>query len=376
MKQNICLAFMSLVLLSTEGFSSANHKETEGEQLELTRVTTCFNQQGYTLEQRQTITKLFSSSKKRAIPPINAPEGRDFGYNFPRLTLLDTTLFLAINAFQETRSPICYDLGAGYGESSCYMVLAGGKVTYIDHHPDVAKTAHQEVYKALKGVAGSNAKLKKALWGRLRMVKANFLEIDNEKLYPKGLQIDFCNLSNVLHFLTPKQMDTFLPALLKKMAPASMVFASFHAPRKSTKVADYFLKQKKEGNPYPGYFRYKRHCIPDPDRSILGTVLFKEIEELNDAEPAQEGDLPGQDIGQKSVNAPSSLAYKAFIELTTVIHYFDPDVARAAFERAGFTVYQSIFTDRFGIPVEDQKVTREALITGNYHVSLIAAKEK
>ncbi len=59
-----------------------------------------------------------------------------------------------------TTHPVCYDIGGGYGGDSRNMVLAGGTVTYIDHHPDVAATARQEVYTALREIASNQTQEK------------------------------------------------------------------------------------------------------------------------------------------------------------------------------------------------------------------------
>lgn len=379
MQKIIYFTFALFTTFSTNVLSSASDlgpsedsgpSEPEKDSLGLSRSLVCFSGQGYSQEQLITIERVLSSSTEREIPMDNSPEGRDYGYDFSKHSPFHLMLTLAVRA--SSPPPICYDFGGGYGGDSLHMVLAGGKVTYIEHHPDVAATAHKEVYGALRAISSSTDQ-KKEFWGRLRMVRSDFLDTKNESLYPKGLQINICNLSNVLHFLTPKQLDTFLPALLEKMAPNGVAFASMHVPCDSPKVVDYFLDQKEKGNPYPGYFRYIRQCEPKGESGNSLFLNFTEIKELSDAEPALEGDLPGKKISRTFF--PPAPDLPKFITLKTVIHYFDPDVARTAFESAGFIVQQSLFTDHFGETLEAQKATRETFLTGNYHMMLIATKK-
>lgn len=279
-------------------------------------------------------------------------------------------ILLAI-ATSSVKSPICYDLGGGFGGASLNMVLAGGDLTYVEQHPDVAEKARQEVYGALREISVDQEQ-KKEFWGRLRMVKGDFLNMDNAILYPDHKRVNFFNLSNVLHFLTPKQLDTFLPALLTKMAPGGAVFASMHVPDKSEKVVDFFLDQKEKGNPYPGYFRYVRHYDVAGLLQDGRAYKFAEVKKLNDAEPVHEGDLPGTKISQTF--EPMAPLVPKTMTVKTVIHYFDPDVATAAFKRAGFIVQKAFFTDKFGSPLDDQKSTRELFISSSHHMMIIATK--
>lgn len=376
MKKIIFTTLSVLTLLSTDVFSSMYGSseeptmESEKEALRLMQVKLYFSGQKYTKTQLKKIAKYFSVSKEREIPIEHSPGGRDFGYDFPKSSPADFMILLAIET-SSVKSPICYDLGGGFGGASLNMVLAGGDVTYVEQHPDVAEKARQEVYGALREISVDQEQ-KKEFWGRLRMVKGDFLNTDHTTLYPDHKKVNFFNLSNVLHFLTPKQLDTFLPALLTKMAPGGAVFASMHVPDKSEKVVDFFLDQKEKGNLYPGYFRYIRHYDVAGVLQVGRAYKFAEVKKLNDAEPAHEGDLPGTKISQTfepmAPHAPKTMTVK------TVIHYFDPDVATAAFKRAGFTVQKAFFTDKFGSPLDDQKSTRELLLASSHHMMIIATK--
>jgi len=373
MKKIIYFTLSVLTLFSTSTFASASNSPMGAEEeLSSSIASLCFGHQGYTSEQLKKIAKLTSSSQEREIPMQGSPKGRDFGYDFSKRNATKTMSLLAIQTCSLTH-PVCYDLGGGYGGDSLNMVLAGGNVTYIEHHPDVAATARLEVYGALRDIS-VDEKQKKELWGRLRMVRADFLDTDNTMLYPKSAQINICNLSNVLHFLTPTQIETFLPALFTKMAPDGIVFASMHVPCDNKKVIDFFLTQKEKGNPYPGYFRHTRNYEIDGIIEGKGAYRLKERRDFNDAEPALKGDLPGTKISQTFV-PPFPHKPKA-VNVKNVIHYFDPDIAAAAFKRAGFTVQKAFFFSRFGEPLEGVKATKEAFLAGNYHMMIIASKSK
>lgn len=375
MKKIIHFTLSVFALFSTETYSSthtfddSDMAELNKDSLYFPQTQACFSGQNYTTGQLEKITQLFYSSAEREIPSKNSPEGRDFGYDFPKSLASDFITLLTIKNLS-VDPPICYDLGGGFGGASLNMVLAGGRVTYIEQHPDVAAQARKEVYGALKDIS-RDSKQKEEFWGRLRMVRWNFLDTDHKMLYPKDVQVNFFNLSNVLHFLTPSQMETFLPALLTKMAPNGLVFASMHVPCESKKVIDFFLEQKEKGNPYPGYFRYIRHCDLE---NVTGENpnCVKENKALNEAEPALEGDLPGTKISQTldpmPPHKPKTLTVKS------VIHYFDPDIATSAFKRAGYTVRTACFMSQYGEPQEDIKATKEAFLKGNYHMMIIATK--
>ena len=130
--------------MPTESFSSA---ESEGNTTILSTVRVCFSVQEYTETQLEKIAKLPSFKTEREIPISKSPGGRDFGYDFPKCSSYNTILILAVST---SASPICYDFGGGFGGSSLNMVLAGGKVTYIEHHPDVAATAAQKFTEPLR----------------------------------------------------------------------------------------------------------------------------------------------------------------------------------------------------------------------------------
>ena len=181
MKKIICTTLSVLTLLSTDVFSSVYGSseeptmESEKEVLHLIQVKICFSGQKYTTTQLKEIAKYFSASKEREIPIEHSPGGRDFGYDFPKSSPADFMILLAI-ATSSVKSPICYDLGGGFGGASLNMVLAGGDVTYVEQHPDVAEKARQEVYGALREISVDQEQ-KKEFWGRLRMLKGDFLNV-------------------------------------------------------------------------------------------------------------------------------------------------------------------------------------------------------
>ncbi len=370
MKETIYIFLAIFSVFSTKAFPSGSYeKERDNSQMEseLTQKYQFFSEQNYTLEQLKVIDELMSSRKTREIPiqkslGDNGVGDVDFGYTFPHISGLDIMCLLLINT-SPIKSPICYDLGAGFGEQSCNMVLAGGDVTSIEHY-DVINTAYKEVYNDLKTVSLNNTQ-KKELWGRLRMIKANFLNIKNTKIYPENVQINFCNLSNVIHFLTPKQIDKFLPALFEKMAPEGHVFVSVHVPS-APKIVDYFLEQKEKGNPYPGYCRYTRHYKKDKTKKYQDGTPFLLLKNLSDAKEAIKGDQPGKMISRNVQGEKMAV--------TTVIHLFDPSVIRRAFKRAGFTILQVSLTNSKGVLLKEQEVTRDLLISEYHHLNLIAYK--
>ena len=165
MKKITFFALSVFALFSTKVFSSATEISTSEEYTGgLSKASVCFDGLGYTEEQLLKIDEHLSSGKEREIPMTNSPHERDFGYDFPKSSSFNLMLLLAIRTYSyiqsTTTQPICYDIGGGYGGDSRNMVLAGGTVTYIDHHPDVAATARQEVYTALRKIASNQSQKK------------------------------------------------------------------------------------------------------------------------------------------------------------------------------------------------------------------------
>lgn len=141
----------------------------------------------------------------------------------------------------QTRRPVL-DIGAAYGIASLAALDAGATVIANDLEPQ-----HLEV---LRQSAGPERER------RLILIPARF---------PRHLRftagsLDAVHASNVLHFLTPPQMEQGFAAIYHWLAPGGRLFVQASTPFQQPfqEFVPEFLARKRSGQPAPGWIENTR----------------------------------------------------------------------------------------------------------------------
>ena len=209
----------------------------------------------------------------------------DFGHSYNFLNPIKQTLLKDVHNYQRTFGvrPKVADIGAGLGKMSWKILLAGGQVDAFDIQVPTAK----EMVKRLKA-------MDKKLWGSdvleniLRVFAMDFISLENEtELFKK---YDFIYIGQVIHFLSPQDVNKLIKILGKMIKPGGKIYVevnSIHylSTLKDDRATDYYKEAKKENSDFPGLIAingmdidtYKDGALVNRTRKVISVISRKNL---------------------------------------------------------------------------------------------------
>jgi SAM-dependent methyltransferase len=220
-----------------------------------------------------------------------------YGYGFPQLSTFDMLVLREIREKYDQlneghvsgtpkKRPLVIDAGAGYGDLTWKLIASGGNVLAVEKQPTVAQKMCARSVLA-KPFLPKGEKLSKLL----KPVQGDLTTLITSKYTSNGLY-DVAILRNVLHYMTPAQIDRTLHNIKEMVAPEGKLFISVdtlsavHALLGKTregetdKVSAAFKANKRLGHEFPGFLNLNMRGtklvsgrITDHITDVLSTII-------------------------------------------------------------------------------------------------------
>jgi ubiquinone/menaquinone biosynthesis C-methylase UbiE len=158
------------------------------------------------------------------------------------------------------------DIGCAYGDT----VLKAGQKKVLIWANDI-ESKHLDVLKE----KADQADFKNNITYR----SGDFLTTD----FPEG-KFDKILIASVLHFMTPKEIETTLTKIRALLKPGGKVYILTASPAPYLKMSaafkDLYTKKKEAGDLWPGYITNAKELLPQIKDSTPDTCTFCELETL------------------------------------------------------------------------------------------------
>lgn len=303
--------------------------------------------------------------------------GADYGYSFPGLDHCKQACLKHIHQHYITSGerPSVADIGAGFGTMTWKLLSAGAKV-------DVFERQHASAKVLSDRVAGYPAELwdNEALDERMMVYPGDALEtLSDDKFIEK---YDFIWMSQVIHFLTPDEINILNQRLKFVLKPGGQVFMlsnslnQFRNKPGFDKLETSYKNAKAEGFSCPGFIAYNAATSRD---MLTGAVKYFEIASAyHQGEMARygipltaNGYIKGSYIGPRSIKDITLPALDTYEQthptffgydrnhFGQVVNYFEPDIAKITFRQAGMVVDSICFDIRSGKEADDDSKAEE-----------------
>lgn len=178
----------------------------------------------------------------------------DYGFSFPGLNRTKVTCLREVREFYEThgKRAVVADIGAGFGNMTWKFLSAGGQVDAFE----IQKPSAEELARRIKGI-------NPYFWGEdaiddiLQVIPENALTtLRNPEFKEK---YDFIWVSQVLHFLTPDEVQQLNHIFTEVLKPGGKVFLEANTLNSFRMYDDYSILQtafenaKQERLAFPGF---------------------------------------------------------------------------------------------------------------------------
>lgn len=217
--------------------------------------------------------KIASESKERLIR--NAYSPIDYGYSFPGLDPIKQQCLKAVRDFHETqgRRPVIADIGAGFGSMTWKLLAAGGKVDAFEIQVPSAMELKQRI-DATSSVLWNNESLEDILYVYADDI---FNILSDSKFVEK---YDFIWISQVLHFLTPSQIEYLRTLFQQTLKPSGEVFIETNTFVSFRPIGNYsileatYQRANQKNLVYPGYITFNSATVIDQTISQVVDIAF------------------------------------------------------------------------------------------------------
>lgn len=272
--------------------------------------------------------------------------------------------------------PQSIDVGAGHGFMTWKTLLAGRKCDAVEQQEPTYQVLMQNVGKVENFL--SEGETVKSL---CKVIPVDFFKFkDKEDCKSK---YDFCWAGNIIHLLTPSQVNDFTSILFDITKPGGVVYATVHTVSAIPSAIELFYKNKDAGIPNPGYMFLNRTIYGEYNLSTKEAVN-SEVK-MGDAFPISDGEeisptiikdgfyeheatkVKWSEVGRTK----SVVFYK--VERHSAMHFFDPHSLKRIFEQGKFLVEEAYYITSDGQKVTDE-LQQEDLKHHKYAVAVKARK--
>ncbi len=206
--------------------------------------------------------KVVSETKERLMRNFNSPI--DYGYSFAGLDPIKQQFLKAIRNFHEThgRRPIIADIGAGFGTMTWKILAAGGKVDAFEIQVPSALELKERI-DATNPILWNGESIEDIL----HVYAEDALRVlSNPEFADK---YDFIWISQVLHFLTPGQVEYLRTLFQYTLRPNGEVFIEANTFASFPPIDNYailettYQRAKQKGLVYPGFVAFNSATVID-----------------------------------------------------------------------------------------------------------------
>ncbi|PWY56529.1 hypothetical protein DGG96_02040 [Legionella qingyii] len=273
----------------------------------------------------------------------------DYGYSFPGVNLTKQLCLESVREFYTTQGirPVVADLGAGFGTMTWKLLAAGAQVDAFEKQVPTAK----ELQKRLNS-------MDKELWSGedlediLRVYAKNALsELENPEFENR---YDVIWVSQMLHFLTPGEMNQLIQQFQKILKPGGMIFIEMNSPETfqsldPLKLIEHSVENaKKLKFEYPGFVCVNAATLINRNTSQIDGKM---VVSVFDQEQMVEKSIPieGNAYGLGYIGHPDSHDNEQYLDqfmkpgyqysvnrFYQTANWFDDEIALDVFEKAGF----------------------------------------
>ena len=206
--------------------------------------------------------KVASETKERLVRNNNSPI--DYGYSFSGLDSIKQQFLKATRNFYSTqgRRPIIADIGAGFGTMTWKILAAGGKVDAFEIQAPSASILKERL-DATNSLLWEGENIEDILHVYAEDALSVLSKPEFEEKY------DFIWISQVLHFLTPGQIEYLRTLFQYTLKPNGEVFieantfASFRPIDNYSILETTYQRANQKGLVYPGFLAFNSATVID-----------------------------------------------------------------------------------------------------------------
>ena len=223
------------------------------------------------------INQLVSREKKESIPI--APEGTDYGYSFGGLNEVKQTLLTEVRQIytHTDHRPHGADIGAGLGSMTWKLLAAGATVDAFE----ISQPAAEECLKRLKQLEQTHP----ALWEGESCERLVTLHIGNALTMLQEARFankyDFIWLGNIIHFLTPTDLEILKTVFQHTLKPGGKIFAEVNTLTAFSNLTNYKVVREAHQRAqeaqlaFPEFLAFNGATVIDKtaNRIVRGTIV-------------------------------------------------------------------------------------------------------
>lgn len=217
--------------------------------------------------------KVVSETKERLVRNSNSPI--DYGYSFAGLNPIKQQFLKAIRNFHETqgRRPIIADIGAGFGTMTWKILAAGGKVDAFEIQVPSALELKERI-DATDPILWNGESIEDIL----HVYAEDALNVLSNPEFEE--KYDFIWISQVLHFLTPGQIEYLRTLFQYSLKPNGEVFIETNTFASFRPVDDYsilettYQRANQKGLVYPGFVALDSATVIDQTINRIINITF------------------------------------------------------------------------------------------------------
>ncbi|HIF0233391.1 TPA: class I SAM-dependent methyltransferase [Legionella pneumophila] len=300
--------------------------------------------------------KIFNERRERV---IKDPESKiDYGYTFPGLNCVRENCLKEIREYfsQFGVRPLVADIGAGLGTMTWKLLVAGAQVDAFE----IQKPSAEELLKRIKQV-------NPYFWEEdelddiLHVYPENALDrLDCGEFKEK---YDFIWMSQVLHFLTPKDIIRLKSILQHVLKPGGKVFIeantyyTFQSLDEEQVILSAYNEAKKKGLEFPGFLAINGATLTD---HTLDKMVQKAVVSAFDEEQMAQYSIPYETNGYgqgylgpqqrypqedtfNQIKEQNPLHIFTINRFHQVMNFIDEETAPIIFEQHGFKCTSYLF---------------------------------
>lgn len=264
------LFIISLSLLPEMAFSSAS--SFEDEKIDRLSVTNAFATEESIQDWALSPSKVKGIQKKIISERAEKMTFNEaiFGYSFPGVSFFRQMVLLTVkDKFDADRKrPPVANLASGNGSLDWKVMSAGGNLHAVEISRELAQKANKNIWGA------------KDLWkvNDREEAKACYKVFPGDALSPKvkwdQRKHDIIISENLIHFLTPDNVDLLMQRIVSNLNPKGHVLLACNAPFFDPEVNDFYESQAQSNPRFPGYMiRQKGFTQVTYTNSSTGKIL-------------------------------------------------------------------------------------------------------
>lgn len=217
--------------------------------------------------------KILSETKERLVCNVNSPI--DYGYSFSGLDPIKQQFLQVIRNFYRTqgRRPIIADIGAGFGSMTWKILAAGGNVDAFEIQAPSALVLKERI-DATNPILWNGENIEDIL----HVYVGDALNVLSNPGFAE--KYDFIWISQVLHFLTPGQMEYLRTLFQYTLKPNGEVFIETNTFVSFCPIDNYsilettYQRAKQKGLVYPGFVAFNTATVIDQTTDRVVGITF------------------------------------------------------------------------------------------------------